>query len=139
MTRFLKVLAGAVALSALASASAYAGGNVTMCGPDVAGGTQGPRTYGGTLTQVPSGTIYVFNSSGCAPIAGADVGYFQSQGYTIAAPFGSSTVVTGALPASGTTGVKVGTIPPNSYIQEIVVTETAGNIVTGGVTFGHHE
>lgn len=37
---------------------------------------------------------------------------------------------------TGTTAVQVGTLPPSTYIQHIIVNNTTANAVTGGIAFG---
>src|SRR6267154_208514 len=94
-----RLLLAALACAALWAAPVEAA-QINMCSSDVAGGVQGPRTIGGTLSPVPSGTTYVLNGQGCALIALADVGYFQSQGFTQASAQNSFVFNTGV--ATGT-------------------------------------
>ena len=107
---------------------------INMCSADVAGGVQGPRTIGGTLSPVPSGTIYALNGQGCALIALADVGYFQSQGFTQASSQNAIVFNTGV--ATGTTDFVIGTLPAKAYIQQIIFSNSVAAAVTGGISIG---
>lgn len=101
-----------------------------MCQGDVSGASTGARTIGGTGSAVPSGTLYSLNPSGCALIGPGDVGYFLSQGFTIAAPFG--TLYAGSVGAQNTSIV----LPASSYIRDIIIQNLTTNAVTGGLKFG---
>lgn len=142
-TPFRLIAAGAIAAAfafqaPIEPAQAAASTQTThalMCAPVAAVQQTGARTVGGTNTAVPSGTLYSLNSSGCALILGADVGYFLSQGYT----YGPSVLTLQAigLTGSSTTAISTGfTLPAYGYIVGIVVCETAGNAVTGGLSIG---
>lgn len=128
------LLSAAIALGLLASpASANV---IQMCAPDVAGGVQGPRTIGGTLSSVPSGTVYILNAAGCAAVAAGDVGYFASQGFSQIGTLSSLQFVV-PVAATGTTSYLVGTLPVSTYIRDVFVSNTdASNAVTGGINIG---
>lgn len=125
------LLAAVAALSLWGPAQAA---QINMCSADVAGGVQGPRTIGGTLSPVPSGTIYVLNGQGCALIALADIGYFQSQGFTQASSQNAIVFNTGV--ATGTTDFVIGTLPAKAYIQQIIFSNSVAAAVTGGISIG---
>lgn len=137
MTRLRLIFATAVA--ALAGAlipaqqPAKAAFGQFLCSPtnDVVG--SGARTIGGSTSSVPSGTLYVLNGQGCGFIAQQDVGYFQSLGFTGGQNF--FTVSLTALTANSTTSNSP-SIPPGTYIHNIVIQETAGHAITGGVDIG---
>jgi hypothetical protein len=105
-----------------------------MCQGDVSGASTGSRAIGGTNSAVPSQTLYVLNSAGCAVIKQADIGYFLSQGYTFLNGLAPIIFTTGVQ--TGTTDIVIGNIPPNAYISEIVLSNSTANAVTGGVSFG---
>lgn len=130
----IRHLIAAAALSLAAFALPAQAAQVNMCAPDVAGGIQGPRTVGGTLSAVPSGTIYNFNSAGCTLIQQADVGYFQSQGYSQSSSQNSILFTTGV--ATGTTDFVIGTLPAKAYIQQIIFSNSVAAAVTGGISIG---
>ncbi|HUO89145.1 MAG TPA: hypothetical protein VMU08_08220 [Rhizomicrobium sp.] len=136
MIPFAKLKAAALAAALwLATVPAFAAGQI-MCQPSATSGVEGPRTVGGTNSQVPSGTIYSFNGQGCAYIKQQDMGYFTSQGYTAGASLGSI-VYSVPTTATGTTSYQIGTLPPSTYIQQIIVQNTDGsNAVTGGIKMG---
>jgi hypothetical protein len=105
-----------------------------LCQPDVSGASSGSRTVGGTLSPVPSGTVYVLNSFGCALIQQADIGYFLSQGYTQSSSESSIIFTTGV--AAGTTDFVIGTLPPKALIKQIVFSNAIAAAVTGGISIG---
>lgn len=130
-----RLLAAVVTAFALWSAPASAN-VIQMCQGDVSGASTGSRTIGGTLSAVPSGTIYVLNGAGCAAILAQDVGYFLSQGYTL--PSGLPALQFVVPPAAnGTTSYQVGTLPPSTAIRDVIVSDTdASHAVTGGINLG---
>jgi hypothetical protein len=126
--------AAALAALALFSIAPLQAAQINMCSADVAGGVQGPRTIGGSLSPVPSGAIYTLNGQGCALIQQADVGYFQSQGFTQASSEQTILFTTGV--ATGTTDFVIGTIPANAYVKSILVVNSTANAVTGNISVG---
>ena len=128
-----RLLLAAVAAFALLAAPANAA-QINMCSADVAGGVQGPRQIGGTGSPVPSGAIYSLNGQGCALIAQADIGYFQSQGFTQSSSQNSILFTTGV--AAGTTDFVIGTLPAKAYIQQIIFSNAVAAAVTGGISIG---
>lgn len=133
---FKKYVIGLVAAAALAVAGVPAHANVqVMCAPDnpVAASN---RTIGNTFgnSPVPSGSIYVLNGQGCAVAQQQDVGWFLSQGFIIAP--GTSSIITTTGVLTGTTSVSIGILPANAYIQQIIVSNSTANSVTGGINFG---
>lgn len=140
MRFFRHLLAAALALSAFAPlpalpATSTVNQQQVMCQGDVSGATTGTRTIGGTLSAVPSGTIYVLNGQGCALIAIGDVAYFQSQGFTAGANL-FSLQFAGITSAASATTQQIGTMPKGGVIIGILLAETAGNSITGGVDIG---
>jgi len=108
-----------------------------LCAPNPAVGLPG----GGRVTNLSSTTSpqtsYILNRQGCALIAGADVSYFLAQGYYSGPNVfaGQATAITGG--ASGTASETTGlTLPAYAQIRSIVLCETAGNAVTGGLNIG---
>lgn len=130
----LRHLIAAATMSLAAFALPAQAAQINMCAPDVAGGVQGPRTIGGTLSPVPSGTIYILNPQGCALVAQGDVGYFQSQGFTQASSQQTILFTTGV--ATGTTDFVIGSVPAGAYIQQLIFSNSVAAAVTGGVSIG---
>lgn len=138
--RILSAVA-AVALAALPftnSAHAAASSQTThafLCAPQSAVGVTGPRRVVNTSSTATTQPSYILNGEGCALIAAADIGFFLSQGYT----YGPSTFVLQqtAITASTTSSTSTITLPAYAYILGIVLTETAGNAITGGVDIGN--
>lgn len=131
MNRLLKfgLLAAALASAYAFQAPPAEAANVVLCQPRPVAAAAGP----GVVTNPVTTTSYSINSAGCAVIARADVGYFQSQGYTQGPNLFSVVGVSGVL--TGTTAVQIATLPPSTYIQSIVVNNTTANAVTGGIDF----
>ena len=130
---FALALAGlALALLALPPQPAKAAFGQFLCAPTPLDQIQN-RQIGGTGSQVPSATLYLLNGQGCAFIAQQDVGYFQSLGFTGGQNF-FTVSLTGIT--ANTTASNSPTLPAGTYIHNIVIAETAGNAVTGGVDVG---
>jgi len=106
-----------------------------LCAPDGYNTAAGARTIGGTLSQVPSGTVYSLNSNGCTIVAQADIGYFLSQGFAPGPPFGPNILFTTGT-WTGTTSFQVGNLPVGTYIQHIIFSNSTANAVTGGIAVG---
>jgi hypothetical protein len=135
--KFRNLIAGfAFALLALAGIAPASANLTQMCQGDVSGAATGSRTIGGTLSPVPSGTIYILNGAGCTAVLPQDIGYFQSQGYTLAQGNPSITFVV-PVTATGTTSFQIGTLPPSAAITGIYASNTdASHAVTGNISIG---
>lgn len=106
---------------------------VNLCAPrPVGAATPGRVTNPGT-----SGGTYTLDSQGCGriSIANSDAAYFLSQGYTPGPNLFS--LVQQAITASTTAGTSTIILPANTFIVGVVLQETAGNAVTGGVDIGN--
>jgi hypothetical protein len=106
-----------------------------MCQGDVSGASTGARTIGGVGSQVPSQSIYTLNPSGCVNVLQADVGYFQSQGYTPGSPFGQPIIFTTGV-WTGTTDFLIGNLPAGAVITNVMATNSTANAVTGNISVG---
>lgn len=127
---FLKFVFAAAAIACLAPVErAHAAFGSVLCAPSSPNGAEGPRRVVNPNTT----TAYGLNGQGCAFIAQADVGYFLSQGYTQGASFANISMV--GITANTTTGNSP-ILPAGALIHSIVIAETAGNAVTGGVDIG---
>lgn len=128
-------LLGALALPAAANAAATTQlAHVFMCAPDSAVGPPGPRRVVNTSSTATTQPAYNLNNQGCALFNSADVGFFQTQGFQPSAVL-LNLVQTG-ITANTTTGTSTITLPAYGYIVGIVLSETAGNAVTGGINIG---
>ena len=140
MKRWLKLaLAGVMAFAPLAPIPANAAASLQVthafvCTPEVSVGTAGPRLIVNTSSTASPQPSYQTNSQGCALVASADVGFFLSQGYTIGVNEGVQQQ--NAITANLTAGTSQLTLPAYGFIKYIVVEETAGNAVTGGINIG---
>lgn len=130
-TAFLSVAALA-ALSFLYAGPANAD-NIMVCQGDVSGASTGSRTIGGTGSGVPSGTLYVLNGGGCVLVTLQDYGYFLSQGFIPNPSQFTLELNTGV--AAGTTNFAM-TMPPKTYIQQIIFSNSVAAAVTGNVSVG---
>lgn len=129
---FRKLLIAALALFALAMPAQAA--VQMMCAPDVAGGVQGPRRVTNTSSTAATQPSYQLNAFGCALIAQADIGFFQSQGFSAGSSEGTILFTTGI--ATGTTDFTIGSLPANTYITEIIYSNAVAAAVTGGISIG---
>lgn len=126
----LLAFAAAFALSLAQPQKAEAAFGQVLCAPDATANTRN-RTIGGTGSAVPSGTLYVLNGQGCAFIGQADVGYFLSQGYN--GGQNSFSIAQTGIIAQDFTSL---TLPAGAYVNGIVIRETSGAAVTGGIKIG---
>jgi hypothetical protein len=136
MTRILRTLvAAAFALAALSPATAFATGSVATsvqvwCAPGSVAAGKGPRYV--TNPQTGGGS-YTLDPNGCAKMVPADWAYFASQGFTQGAGVGS--IYVGPFTAQTTTSNSP-ILPANAFIDGIIIQETSGNAVTGGLDIG---
>jgi len=127
-------LIGTLAAAALAlGLSAPASAGSIMCEPSSAATGSQAGVIGGTGSAVPSQALYVQNAEGCAAVAAADVGYFRSQGW-YPGPNLFSVTTTGIT--AQTTAANSPVLPAGAFIEGIVIKETAGQAVTGGLDIG---
>ena len=137
MMRFAKFALAAVFALAPIPAIAAASLQVThafLCAPEVSVGTAGPRLVTNTSSTATPQPSYQLNSQGCGLIATPDIGFFLSQGYTI----GVNEAVSqqNAITANLTGGTSQLILPAYGFIKYIIIEETAGNAITGGVNIG---
>lgn len=136
MTRILRtIVAVSFALAALCPPAAFAASSPatsiqSWCAPGVGGAAKGPKFV--TNPQTGGGS-YTLNSNGCANMAPADWAYFASQGYTQGPGVGA--IYAGPFTAQTTTANSP-ILPANAYIEAIIVQETTGNAITGGLDVG---
>ena len=141
MTRFRKILLGSAAAVALALSPELANAapstqtaHAYLCAPEPVVGSSGPRRVVNTSSTASPQPSYILNSGGCAVIASGDIGYFLGQGFYYG-PNIFSLVQTG-ITATTTASTSTITLPASAVIQNIVLAETAGNAITGGVDIG---
>ena len=138
MMRLVKfALAAGVAFLAPSSAQAAASLQVThafLCTPEVSVGTAGPRLIVNTSSSATPQPSYQTNSQGCALVATPDVGFFLSQGYTFGTNEGVQIQNAITATTTGTTSTII--LPAYGFIKYIVIEETAGGSITGGVNVG---
>jgi hypothetical protein len=135
----LSKLALVAGLALLAPSSAFAAASLQVthafiCTPEVTVGTAGPRLIVNTASTAVPQPSYQTNSQGCALVATADVGFFLSQGYTFGINEGVQ--IQNAITANLTGGTSQLLLPAYGFIKYIVIEETAGNAITGGVNIG---
>jgi hypothetical protein len=140
--RFVKILlAGilAVAPAVLPASIAHAAASTQtahawLCAPKTSAAAVGPRRVVNTSSTASPQPSYNLNGDGCALIASGDIGFFQSQGFYYG-PNTFSLIQTG-ITASTTATTSTITLPANAIIDFVVLAETAGNAITGGVDIG---
>lgn len=118
MKMLRNIVLAAAALALVASGLPANAATQMLCAPTL--GSKRVTNQAGT-------TAYVLNGRGCASIAAADVGFFASQGYT---PIDNA-VIANQLLAAGSV-----ILPAGAYIEGIIVQETSGGAVTGGLDIG---
>lgn len=135
MKTLRNLILAALALLAFQSAPAYAAATTQLthawlCLAPPATGTANRRV---TVPTTAGGT-YNLNPEGCALIVGADIGWFLSQG----AYYGPNlfTLQQTAITATQTSTTSTITLPAYGFIVAVVLSETAGNAITGGVDLG---
>lgn len=131
MNRFL--IAAAIAALALLPLSPAKADNILVCQGDVSGASTGSRQVGGAVSAVPSLTLYTLNGSGCVLVTLQDYGYFLSQGFVPSSSQFTLELNTGV--AAGTTNFAL-TMPPKTYIQQIIFSNAVAAAVTGGISVG---
>lgn len=102
----------------------------SVCAPASSGAAKGPRYV---VNPSSGGGTYVLDQNGCANMVQADWQYFASQGYT-SSP-GNGVIFVGPYTAQSTSANSP-TLPANARITGIVIQETSGNAVTGGLDIG---
>lgn len=137
MNRFRNLIVGAaLAFAALGlsqpaqAAATTQTAHAFMCAPQTAIGAQARRL----VMPTTAATVYVLNSDGCVLVAVGDIGYFSSQGF-VNGPNIFTLQQTG-ITASTTASTSTITLPAYGVIYMVVLEETAGNAITGGVDIG---
>jgi hypothetical protein len=132
-------LAGAVALVVLAPEFAFAAASTQtahsyLCSAESSVGASGPRRVVNTSSTATPQPSYLLNGQGCTFVASGDVGFFLTQGFTYGQ--GMFSMIQTAITASTTSTTSTLVLPSSGYIMGIVLAETAGNAITGGVDIG---
>ena len=137
MMRLAKLALAAILILAPIPAFAAASLQVThafLCSPEVSVGTAGPRLIVNTSSSATPQPSYQTNSQGCALVATPDVGFFLSQGYTFGTNEGVQIQNAITATTTGTTSTII--LPAYGFIKYIVIEETAGGSITGGLNIG---
>ena len=137
---FRKLLLAAIAAGlSLAPSIAFAAASLQvthafLCAPEVSVGTAGPRLVTNTASTASPQPSYQLNSQGCGLIATPDVGFFLANGYTFGTNEGVQ--IQNAITATTTGTTSTIQLPAYGFIKYIVIEETAGGSITGGVNVG---
>lgn len=124
MTRHFRILAAlGFVVGLLLSAAPSHAAVVNMCRAAATATSPGPGQW-----ATVAGTRYTLNNIGCARIASGDVAEATSQGF-IVQPQIFAAVAT--LSAAGTLQ-----LPAGAYIDRIIIQETSGASITGGLKIG---
>ena len=134
MKRILLALTAPATL-AFAASPAFAAASVAVskqqwCAPATSTAGKGPKYVTNPAT---GGGSYSLDAQGCALMTSGDWAYFQGQGYTQGS--GSFAIYAGPFTAQTTTANSP-VLPANAYIEGIIIQETTGNAITGGIDIG---
>ena len=125
MIRLSRILAGALlALALLTPVTPADAAQIAVCRGAAAGASPGPGRW-----VAASGTTYSINVTGCTLISPVDLGSALSGGFVLRSQIFSA--VANALTAAGTV-----VIPGGTYIDRIIIQETSGASITGGLKIG---
>lgn len=102
--------------------------------PQPQGSGLGGRSVVNTASTATPQPRYTLNAAGCAVFAAADYAFFLAQGYYFG-PNMFNLIQTG-ITANTTSTTSTITLPAYAWIVQIVLEETAGNAITGGVDIG---
>jgi hypothetical protein len=130
----LAILPFALPITPAYSAASTQTAHAWLCRPVSPGTQQGPSHVVNTSSTASPQPSYNLNQNGCALIASGDIGFFQSQGYYYG-PNTFSLVQTG-ITATTTASTSTIVLPASAVINTVVLAETAGNAVTGGIDLG---
>jgi len=132
-------LAVALALAPVGPKLAHAAASLQtthafLCAPLGVAQAPGPRRVVNSSSTASPQPSYQLNAAGCALIAGADIGFFLSQGFS----YGPNifTLQQTGITASTTSSTSTITLPAYAIIDQVVLTETAGHAITGGIDLG---
>jgi hypothetical protein len=86
---------------------------------------------------VPSSQkAYMLDNQGRVLVAESDAPWFSSQGFSPAGNLISDPFINSGIIASGTSSVTLGVLPPNYWIDALILQNLTGNAITGGVNIG---
>lgn len=123
-SRLMLVAAFAAAALALLPAKNVEAAQINMCQRVAPGAASGP----GQWVAPGSNTTYRLNNQGCGLISPTDVADAAAAGLSPRSQIFSAVVT---LSAAGTLQ-----LPPGAYIDRIIVQETSGASITGGLKIG---
>lgn len=128
MIRHSRLLAAALlALALFTPVTPADAAQIALCRGAAAGASPGP----GRWTAPASGTTYTVNNIGCVLISPVDLGDALAGGFTLRAQIFA--VVANAISAAAANAV---TLPGGTYIDRIIIQETSGASITGGIKIG---
>lgn len=113
------LLVAGLLIGSIVAASA---GQVQVCRPSEPAKAAGPGPI-----RAASGTTYTANNRGCALVSFTDAPSFLAQGFTYDPPV----IIINQMSATRTVQ-----LPAGATIRQIVVQETSGGAVTGGLKIG---
>lgn len=126
MTRLSRLLLAAALLAPLAFlAPAADAAQVNACRAAAAGNAPGP----GRWTAPASGTTYSLGTGGCALLSPADLADALADGFAVRSQLFAAV----AYRFTAATSIVV---PAGTYIDRVIIQETSGGAVTGGLKIG---
>jgi hypothetical protein len=114
-----------LALPLLAPVTPADAAQIGMCRAAAAGAVAGP----GRWTAAASNTTYTVNNGGCILISPADLGDAQADGFLLRSQLFNAV----AYRFTAATSI---VIPAGTYIDRVIIQETSGGAVTGGLKIG---
>jgi hypothetical protein len=90
-----------------------------------------PGTFNRPITA-PSGVTYAVDQKGQVVVSQADATWFQSMGFSGVAPFGASVLCQSGV-QTGAANLLIGTLPPNTFVQHVIVQNSTANATTGTI------
>lgn len=80
--------------------------------------------------------VYLLDAEGRVLVSESDAPWFLSQGFAPVALIIPDPFVNTGVIASGTSSVTIGAVPPNYWIDALVLQNLTANAITGGINIG---
>ena len=90
---------------------------------------------GRRVSGLPTGSIVQLNGMGCGLFQAADFAVLVNRGFSPGPQLTRPIIFTTGT-WTGTTTFQVGRLPPSTYIQHIIASNSTANAVTGGIAVG---
>jgi hypothetical protein len=87
------------------------------------------------ITNPNTGNTFAMDAQGCVLAQEVDVPWLLGQGFSFGNPFGPGLTLTTGV-AAGVTSFPIGDLPAGAFIDQIIIKNATGNVVTGGIAIG---